>query len=535
MNNSWRPGRFLRQAWVATLKLLQRCLALQVRHPFALVPQRQIGNQKNKGGNRLVTEIMNKNGYSLRELSRVNIIVGKNGCGKSMALRGVEEALVREPENGLVRYITPERAGTLKYEPNLEQNVLRIPTWLLDRRRANQFTQFREQSMLQYRKLELLCLREIESTPELRQNSKHTFNTTISKINSLLDNVEIRREESDFGIYAKTDGQKLEPSNISSGESELISLGIECLSFQKESPRGKDNFLLLDEPDVHLHPDLQTRLVNFLRDLVDTENFQIIVATHSTAFLGAFHDYEHVRIAFMIFGQHELDFQPISEIYRKMLPVFGAHPLSNVFNEAPILLVEGEDDELIWQKAVRTANGRIKLFPCSVDGIGNLADYEKKVQQIVNAVYDSAKAYSIRDRDGGPEEIDDLSPIVRCRLSCRAAENLLLSDDVLRFLGTTWDEVKLGIEKWLEINVGHKHFEILNSFRQRGFDRKFFDLKDVRNDLMGIIASSKPWEVAVGQAIGNLDLTSFDESPDSLTSFFGKKIVTKILGGVFPD
>lgn len=478
----------------------------------------------------MVKELLNKKGYSLKGLSRVNIFVGKNGCGKSMALRGVEEALVQEAEIGLVRYITPERAGELKYEPNLEQNVLRIPTWLSKRRRANQFTQFREQSMLQYRKLELLCLREIESTPELRQNPEHTFNTTISKINSLLDNVVIRREESDFGIYAKPDGKKLEPSQISSGESELISLGIECLSFQKESPKGNDNFLLLDEPDVHLHPDLQTRLVHFLRDLVDTENFQIVVATHSTAFLGAFHDYEHVRIAFMTFGQHEFDFQPISEIYRKILPVFGAHPLSNVFNKAPILLVEGEDDERIWQQTVRTAQGRIKLFPCSVDGVGNLADYEDKVQQIINAVYDYAKAYSVRDRDGDPEEIDDLPPIVRCRLSCRAAENLLLSDDVLGFLGTTWDMVKLDIEKWLEANKEHEHFGILNSFREEGFPRKSFDLKMVRNDLMGIMASSKPWEVAVGQTIGNLNFTFMGEGSDSLKSYLGEKIVTRLLG-----
>ena len=167
--------------------------------------------------------------------------------------------------------------------------------------------------------------------------------------------------------------------------------------------------------------------------------------------------------------------------------------------------------------------------------IGNLAGYEEKVQQIIASIYDSAKAFSVRDRDGGPEEIDDLLPIVRCRLSCRAAENLLLSDDVLRFLGTTWDEVKSGIEKWLEINEGHKHFEILNSFRRDGFNRKFFDLKDVRNDLMGIIASSKPWEVAVGQAIGHLNLTSLDEGSDSLTSYLGQKLVTQILGGMVPD
>ena len=130
------------------------------------------------------------------------------------------------------------------------------------------------------------------------------------------------------------------------------------------------------------------------------------------------------------------------------------------------------------------------------------------------------------------EEIDDLPPIIRCRLSCRAAENLLLSDDVLRSLGTTWEEVKSGIERWLIINKGHIHFDILNAFREKDFPRKSFDLKMIRNDLMAIIASNKPWEVAVGQAIGNLDLTSLEEGSDSLASYLGQKLITNILGNV---
>ncbi len=47
----------------------------------------------------------------------------------------------------------------------------------------------------------------------------------------------------------------------------MISLGIECLVFEKESASAKENILFLDEPDVHLHPDLQVRLCHFIRDL----------------------------------------------------------------------------------------------------------------------------------------------------------------------------------------------------------------------------------------------------------------------------
>src|SRR5690606_25385247 len=117
-------------------------------------------------------------------------------------------------------------------------------------------------------------------------------------------------------------------------------------------------------------------------------------------------------------------------------PVFGAHPLSNAFNQAPVLLVEGDDDERIWQQAVRSANGRLKVYPCTVDGVGQLTSFERDVVRILDAVYDDAIGYSLRDRDSDPLEITDLGPLKRMRLNCRAAENLLLTDEVIASTGS---------------------------------------------------------------------------------------------------
>lgn len=43
--------------------------------------------------------------------------------------------------------------------------------------------------------------------------------------------------------------------------------------------------LLLDEPDAHLHPSLQSQLIEKLDDLMDAENKQSLLATHSTEIL----------------------------------------------------------------------------------------------------------------------------------------------------------------------------------------------------------------------------------------------------------
>src|SRR6185295_3211876 len=112
---------------------------------------------------------------------------------------------------------------------------------------------------------------------------------------------------------------ELVPSQISSGESELISLGIECLSFNIESILDKENILLLDEPDVHLHPDLQARLMRFLLEIIKENKIRILIATHSTSILGALENYSSTRLGFMTFNQKEIEFQEITDIYKKVL------------------------------------------------------------------------------------------------------------------------------------------------------------------------------------------------------------------------
>lgn len=475
-------------------------------------------------------DINNINGYTLKNLNKINIVLGKNGCGKSIMLRQVEQKVVRPDENvGKSRYITPERGGALTYDAGIEQNLSANVNWLSGMRRKNQSGNFRQQSVAQFKKLETLVLREIEK--EKRTEFGYTFDIYVDKINSLLDNIQIQRHDTTFKIHHKSTGNQLTAETISSGESELISLGIECLIFSKECIFDKENILFLDEPDVHLHPDLQVRLMHFLKELVDEVNFRVLIATHSTAILGALESYENTHIAFMDFGQKEFVFEPITPIYRKIQSVFGAHPLSNVFNEVPILLVEGEDDERIWQQAVRSSNAAVRIYPCSTDGIDNMNDLERKAQQIIQTVYDEAKGYSLRDRDDGTPEIEDLDVIIRMKLSCRSAENLLLTNEVLQALSINWEQLKEKINGWLENNSEHQNFIVMNSFKNGDFDRKNYDIKEIRNDLMGIIGSSKPWEVVIGQTIANLiwnSSTRFDQD-GSIYSFLGEKLIKNIL------
>jgi predicted ATPase len=442
--------------------------------------------------------------FRLSNLSKINVLLGKNGCGKSSLLKKIEQQL-KNQNNGEVNYVTPERGGTLTYNASVEQNSTNDENWASSQKRQNQWGQFKAYSISQFRKLELLSLREIEKNRAVRQDLTYNFDTIIQKINNLLTNVRIERtNKGDFEIFHNNTNEKLRANQISSGESELIALTIECLTFAKSCKEDEQNVLFLDEPDVHLHPDLQAKLVEFLIELVDSHNFMIIMATHSTAILGALLEYQNSRFSILANGSSESDFKEISEIYRTILPIFGAHPLSNLFNQSPIILVEGDDDVRIFQQATRTSDGALKFYPCSVGGNGFLAEYENAVIEIINGVYDNATAFSLRDRDEGDEIIADSPPLVRYKTSCRAAENLILSDEVLQNLSTNWEALQREINNWLDNFNGHSKYDVMSNFRDGGFDRKGFDLKEIRNVLMGLTPSSKPWEIAVGQVIGKI-------------------------------
>jgi energy-coupling factor transporter ATP-binding protein EcfA2 len=474
-------------------------------------------------------DLNNIGDFTLEGLSTKNIILGKNGCGKSHLLRLIESSLKGREGFGRIRYISPERGGFLKYDPGIDAAITQNPTWMEDQRRRNQADSFRQQSATLFRRLELLVLREIETEHTQKGYVPRNFGETLARINILLDRVHLDRDDvKAFKIVNRDTGKEATPETISSGESELISLGIEFLVFVKECNADKNNVLLVDEPDVHLHPDLQDRLCQFIVATLKKSPVTLILATHSTALLAGLAERAQTQVAFMQRKQYSLTFKTVSDVDRAILPVCGAHPLSNVFNQSPLFLIEGEDDERVWQQAVRSASGHIRIFPCVVDGTAHFSEFEMEANKIIGAVYDNACAYSLRDRDLDPELIDDVGYIVRMRLSCRAAENLMLSNEALSLGGTNWNILQEKIRQWVEANRAHQYHAEVLTFIDLGLDRKGHDMKSVRNIIICLI-TNKPWEVLVGQAIAKLAKEGGQVGEGSLRDFLGEKVCRRVL------
>ncbi|HBD7485611.1 TPA: ATP-binding cassette domain-containing protein, partial [Legionella pneumophila] len=108
---------------------------------------------------------LNYVGYQLKNIGKINIVLGKNGCGKSTLLKQLSRNIDTNLY-GKIKYITPERGGNLVYEPNIDHNISTNVSWLNDTRYVNRLENFRQQSVAQFRNLELLFHREVEVSKE---------------------------------------------------------------------------------------------------------------------------------------------------------------------------------------------------------------------------------------------------------------------------------------------------------------------------------------------------------------------------------
>lgn len=453
--------------------------------------------------------------------AKFTVLLGKNGAGKSTLLRKIDSA---NPFN--TKYISPERGGTLKYDPNVDLNMSNNENWIVNDRRKNRTEQFRQQSTAQFRNLEVMVLREIEKDIEKRKDHNYTFDATLNHINELLPKINLERADRGFEI-SNNQKEKVSEDSISSGESELIALSIEVLVFSRSNQENK--VLLLDEPDVHLHPDLQHKFVEFVEKIAVEFNFRVVMATHSTAIVGAFSDGADLQIVPITDkNQTKFSYFKYDPICHEILPVFGAHPLSSHFNRTPVLLVEGEDDKRVFEQIMRSSQGKMNFSPCVVGTVTEMTKWEQWLNNFLPSIYDDPKAFSIRDLDDSEQaDIDDIGCVTRTRLNCYAIENLLLTNECLEAHGYSQEEFCAKMKQWANLNPDHQTTEALNSLLENFAHRRTIKIKDLRNIILALLGTSKPWEVLVGQLIVNNSKKASDDA-NSLHTYLGGKVVEKL-------
>lgn len=365
-------------------------------------------------------------------------------------------------------------------------------------------------------------------------DTTRTFVTDrLSKVNTLLTNISLEVGRADFEFRSLADGQIIGPDAISSGESESVALAAEILYFFDTLDSTKFNLLLLDEPDVHLHPDLQARLGKLLLAMFDefkseADNIAVCIATHSSPLVCSLADSPNVSIGTKSFAVDTVELKPTSAELRKVAPFFG-HPLSLSLSDDAALILEGEDDERVWQQAARTSRGRIRVFPVLASSVDQQGKLETFCIDLLSTLYDHPIAFSLRDGDGVVDHaLEHRPPLKRYRLECYAIENALVTDPCLAVMGTSWERLQAEAAKWAEANPTHQDIAFVRELAGSADRLRHKKIKSIRQLLCAIVGCQKPWEVVVGQAIGALTIQDLKTS-NMLVNFLGADMIREVI------
>lgn len=159
----------------------------------------------------------------------------------------------------------------------------------------------------------------------------------------------VKNEENRKKVYFNdASGNEIDIPSLSSGEKQIVFRAGYLLKNIRTLSGG---IILIDEPEISLHPSWQEKYVNFLRSIFADEHgvqMQFIIATHSP-FIIQNESITDEKI--IILEKHnnntiEVD-KPVFYGYRQPEPIFVAI----AHNTKPLLLVEGESDKHIISHA----------------------------------------------------------------------------------------------------------------------------------------------------------------------------------------
>ena len=454
--------------------------------------------------------------WQLKRLNSINVVLGRNGSGKSLLLRTLRD---RAPAS--CHYIVPERTGEIQFEAGFMIDVIDAKR-RMSRSQGNYSPDYRKEVITRiqgyYTKRGTKKVSEINHDPDELMKSLGIILPDFT--------VAVKSENPFYELHRVKDGAVVNSvKNLSSGESQLLSLGIDVLTIVGiwELDREEKRVLLIDEPDAHIHPDLQIKFADFLNHIETEYNVQIFVATHSTTLLSALGQFggEKVSVFYVVPEKEEIIGDVFNEVTRELSTILGGHLIMGPLFAAPVLLVEGDDDYRVWVQVVRSGKTNVCVLPCNGEEIKR---YQKNLERMFSALSENMELRGIALLDGDkplptPQADNPQHYIKFMRLACHETENLYLTDEVLQELGFTWETAKEKIIEQAD-NFGQKSVTLKNI---TNIHRKTADIKIIINEIAEILDPKKLlWSVRLGKIIGKSRPTGM------LEDYLGEEFVSNI-------
>ncbi len=457
--------------------------------------------------------------WNLFALSQITALFGKNGSGKSRLLRAWRDAAPKSSH-----YIIPERSGVLTFEPSyLHQQT--DPTKRTETARHNFLDSYGSHVITRIQAYFLT--RGSVRAGQLPGDPAELESLLTSALPDFLITLTGSADPPYELARVSTNQKVADVHQLSSGEAQVLTMSLDILTIAAmwDIQQLEQRLMLIDEPDAHIHPDLQARFADFLVRVARRFRLQIAVATHSTTLLAALGQFGAQQASVIYLDRTKSDFRaaPFSKETKELAACLGGHALMGPLFGVPLLLVEGDDDYRIWSQVPRYHVVSFSVIPTNGDEI---KQYQRSLETIFAALRDpgSPSGFALLDGDKPLPQPNPQAPqnhVKFIRLACHEAENLFLTDEVLSLLNTNWTDAAAAIEASAD-KFGQKALLLKIA---TDWDRRNVDIHNMMEEITKILdPKNVHWTLRVSRAIG-------EKRPSGqLQDFLGAAVIDALWG-----
>lgn len=201
-------------------------------------------------------------------------------------------------------------------------------------------------------------------------------------------------------IMVRSGGVEHDVNRLSSGQREIL---MTYTHLEKLRPTG--SIILFDEPELHLHPALQRRVIGHLRRLLERGNNQMWVISHSEGIV----DTTEYESLYAMTGRGHPAVELVKERADRigLLQNLGASVGLQLISPR-ILFVEGDSDEELLRLLCGELPANVSIQ--STGGKGNLMRLSETAMRLLEEAVVDGQFYLVRDRDveASPENLNAL-------------------------------------------------------------------------------------------------------------------------------